>query len=210
MALGLVGLIDAKGINVAQPIWLWDCPTSAQNYAKGYFSTNWRPIHEIFEKNIENWRFWKSQLFWVCHFDFFALFPWKEVKVYWLARVGQNFDQAKHDNIFWTRPNILYPRVVYFIVLFVTYWALATCKFLLISSLQINQLNILLIIIYGSGFSYVFMSLELWILNHLAVICEIFFKKDSISCLELSIESCDHHFFSSLFEESCNLSKQSL
>ena len=27
LVLGLVGLIDAKGIDVAQPIWLWDCPT---------------------------------------------------------------------------------------------------------------------------------------------------------------------------------------
>ena len=27
LVLGLVGLIDAKGIDVAQPIWLWECPT---------------------------------------------------------------------------------------------------------------------------------------------------------------------------------------
>ena len=27
LVLGLVGLIDAKGIDVAQPIWSWDCPT---------------------------------------------------------------------------------------------------------------------------------------------------------------------------------------
>ena len=26
LVLGLVGLIDAKGIDVAQPIWLWGCP----------------------------------------------------------------------------------------------------------------------------------------------------------------------------------------
>ena len=25
--LGLVGLIDVKGINLAQPMWLWGCPT---------------------------------------------------------------------------------------------------------------------------------------------------------------------------------------
>ena len=25
--LGLVGLIDAKGIDLSQPIWLWGCPT---------------------------------------------------------------------------------------------------------------------------------------------------------------------------------------
>ena len=44
---------------------------------------------------------------------FFASFSWKQVKVYWLARMGQNFDQAKRDNTFWTRPNILYPSVAY-------------------------------------------------------------------------------------------------
>ena len=45
---------------------------------------------------------------WVGHFEFFfASFPWKQVKVYWLARMGQNFDQAKCDNTFWPMPNIL-------------------------------------------------------------------------------------------------------
>jgi hypothetical protein len=32
--LGLVGLNDAKGIDFAQPIWLWDCPTNAPKQAK--------------------------------------------------------------------------------------------------------------------------------------------------------------------------------
>ena len=30
----------------------------------------------------------------------FASFPWKVVKVYWFSRMGQNFDQAKHDDTF--------------------------------------------------------------------------------------------------------------
>ena len=34
LVLGLVGLIDAKGIDVAQPIWLWGCPTYAQKWPK--------------------------------------------------------------------------------------------------------------------------------------------------------------------------------
>ena len=54
-------------------------------------------------------------IFWVGHFDFFfskffsffAFFIWKLVKVYWLARMAQNFDQAKRDNTFWPTPNIL-------------------------------------------------------------------------------------------------------
>ena len=48
---------------------------------------------------IKNCQFWKTPFFWVCHFDFFfynffffASFPWKQVKVYWLARMGRNFD----------------------------------------------------------------------------------------------------------------------
>ena len=31
-------------------------------------------------------------------------------KVSWLARMGQNFDQAKRDNSFWPRPNILHVK----------------------------------------------------------------------------------------------------
>ena len=38
---------------------------------------------------------------------FFASFSWKSVKVYWLARMGQNFDQVKRDNTFWPMPIIL-------------------------------------------------------------------------------------------------------
>ena len=36
--LGLVGLNDAKGINVAQCIWPWGCPTKAQKQPKNAFS----------------------------------------------------------------------------------------------------------------------------------------------------------------------------
>ena len=35
--LGLVGLIDAKGIDGAQPIWSWGCLTWAQKQAKNAF-----------------------------------------------------------------------------------------------------------------------------------------------------------------------------
>ena len=34
LVLKLVGYIDAKGINVVQPIWSWGCPTWGQNRAK--------------------------------------------------------------------------------------------------------------------------------------------------------------------------------
>ena len=56
----------------------------------------------------------KSSVFWVGQFEFFfqiffPSFPWKQVKVYWLARMGQKFYQAK--NTFWPGPNILHPSV---------------------------------------------------------------------------------------------------
>ena len=37
LVLGLVGLIDAKGIDVAQPTWLWDCPIYTLKHAKNAF-----------------------------------------------------------------------------------------------------------------------------------------------------------------------------
>jgi hypothetical protein len=37
LVLGSVGLIDAKGINVAQPIWLSSCPTKGVKQAKNAF-----------------------------------------------------------------------------------------------------------------------------------------------------------------------------
>ena len=77
------------------------------------------PIHEIFTKKYWELEILKnvvflSRPFWIFIFKkkhFFAFFPWKQVKFYWLARTGQNFDQAKRDNSFWPRPNILPPSV---------------------------------------------------------------------------------------------------
>ena len=48
-----------------------------------------------------------SRPFWILVFKKkeFTSFPWKLVKVYWLARMDQNFDQAKGDNNFWPIPN---------------------------------------------------------------------------------------------------------
>jgi hypothetical protein len=60
------------------------------------------------QKFFENWRFWKISFFSVGHFEKFFLkkkkkiasFSCKMAKVSWLARMGQNFDQAKCDNTF--------------------------------------------------------------------------------------------------------------
>ena len=55
--------------------------------------------------DFEKWPCWKSVIlnfFFQKKIFFFAFFPWKLVKVYWLARMAQNFDQAK-----WPMPNIL-------------------------------------------------------------------------------------------------------
>ena len=78
------------------------------------------PIHEIFKKKIWKLAILKNALFFSRPFwNFFfqkkkknyASLSWKHVKVYWLARIGQNFDQAKRDNTFWPKPNILHPSV---------------------------------------------------------------------------------------------------
>ena len=66
------------------------------------------PIHQIFTKKFWELTILKNALFLSRPFwFFFAFFPWKLVKVYWLARMAQNFDQAKRDNTFWPTPNIL-------------------------------------------------------------------------------------------------------
>ena len=80
------------------------------------------PIYEIFAKKywelailkISIFLSWPSilNLFFQKYF-FFASFTWKQFKVYWLAKMGQNFDLAKCDNTFWPRPDILHPSVRY-------------------------------------------------------------------------------------------------
>ena len=102
LVLGLVELIDTKGINVTQPIWLSGCPMQAPKRAKntkksvlaiflayvgqpdGHIS--WVTLMPFASINPTNprtnlWNFgdncsafggsWKTQFFWVGHFDFF-------------------------------------------------------------------------------------------------------------------------------------------
>ena len=55
--------------------------------------TNPRTNPWTFHKKYWELSILKNALFWVGHFDFFfAFFPWKLIKVYWLARMGPNFD----------------------------------------------------------------------------------------------------------------------
>ena len=62
---------------------------------------------------FENLTFFESAIlnFFLPKKNCFASFPWKSVKVYWLARIAQNFDQAKGDYTFWIMPNILMKSV---------------------------------------------------------------------------------------------------
>ena len=70
---------------------------------------------------INPWNVWKK--YWE-NLSFFELailslkktffFCFRHVKVYWLTRMGQNFDQVKRDNTFWHRPNILHSSVYIF------------------------------------------------------------------------------------------------
>ena len=119
--LGLVGLNDAKGIDVAQLIWPWGSPTKAQKQPKTaiYVELNQCPSHhsilltqgpiwEIFAK-----KFWElailknelflSQPFWIFFLKkiiFFCLIPWKKVKVSWIAGMGRNFDDYPGFQLF--------------------------------------------------------------------------------------------------------------
>ena len=70
---------------------------------------------------LKNDLFCESAIFILFFFQkkIFASFPWKQVKVYRLARTGQNFDQAKRDDTFWSMSNILKGSVCIFIYLFI-------------------------------------------------------------------------------------------
>ena len=55
---------------------------------------------KFLKTNIENWRFWKSQFFFES--AIFCFIPMKTSQSFLVSK-----DQAKRDNIFWHRPNIL-------------------------------------------------------------------------------------------------------
>ena len=63
--LGLVGLNDAKGIDVAQRIWPWACPTKAQkqpkNTKKAFFAC-FTVVHEGMK--CQNQSLWKAIILW--------------------------------------------------------------------------------------------------------------------------------------------------
>ena len=69
------------------------------------------PIHEIFIKKFWELAILKNVVFFSR--SFWSFFFWKknvfshDNKSNWLARMGQNFDQAKRDNAFWPTPKIL-------------------------------------------------------------------------------------------------------
>ena len=147
--LGLVGLNDAKGIDVAQCIWPWGCPTKAQKQPKNAFSvlfgcfwafvgqphghirwatsmpfasfnptnprTNLRNFREKILRigDFEKWAFFESA---ILNF-FFASFPWKQAKVNWLARMGENFDDYTGFQPFFTLGKHFCPECVFFIYL---------------------------------------------------------------------------------------------
>ena len=66
-------------------------------------TTNPRTNRWNFHKNISRiGGFENLSFFWVAHFwkKISKKKNWKSVKVYWLTRMGQNFDQVKPDNTF--------------------------------------------------------------------------------------------------------------
>ena len=100
-----------KNFNVGQPHdhigWATSIPFASIN------TTNPRTNPWNFHKTIlriggfEN----LSRLFWSFFKYFFLLHSLENQSVSWLPRLGRNFDQAKRDNTFWPRPNIMHPSV---------------------------------------------------------------------------------------------------
>ena len=55
--LGLVGLNDVKGIDVAQRIWPWSCPTKAQKQPKNAFSVPMKISPNLYGR-MDGSKFW--------------------------------------------------------------------------------------------------------------------------------------------------------
>ena len=98
-----IGQIDWATLMPFTSINYTDPRTNLSNFYKKYWEL--AILKNIVILNQPSWFFFPN--------NFFALFPWTQVKVYWLARMGQNFDQAKHDNTSWLRPNILTGSVTF-------------------------------------------------------------------------------------------------
>ena len=106
--LGLVGLNDAKGIDVAQHIWPWGCQTKAQKQRKStenaFFGRFWAFVgqphgHISWATSMSftsfNWRFWKMSFFWVGHFEF------KKKKCFIPMKISPNLDGRIDGSKFW-------------------------------------------------------------------------------------------------------------
>ena len=74
-----------------------------------YPRTNPKNFHE---KTLRIGDFEKLSFFESAILNFFCFIPMKTSQSFWLARMGQNFDQAKRDNTFWPMLNILKGSVV--------------------------------------------------------------------------------------------------
>ena len=66
----------------------------------------------ISQKNIENWRFWKTQFFWVGHFGFF--FSKKKIFCFIPIKISKKFLDIKDETKFWWlldfQPKITQPK----------------------------------------------------------------------------------------------------
>ena len=72
--LGLVGLNDTKGIDVAQCIWPWGCPTKAQKQPKNAFSVLFWELAILKNELFLSRPFW---IFFSKIFFFFCFIPTK-------------------------------------------------------------------------------------------------------------------------------------
>ena len=89
-----------------QTAWIWLFRTAWQLYGLSHIRAfhmdlSYKPKDQslkFWQKNIENWRLWKSQFFWVGYFEYFYNFfsssPPKSGTNYGVESMGLNF----HDN----------------------------------------------------------------------------------------------------------------
>ena len=97
LVLWLVELIDAKGIDLSQPIWLWGCPTKSQKQPKNAFSV----ILRI--GDFEKCTFFESVIlnFFFCFFPMKisqSLLVSKDGSKFWSSQTWQHFlTHTKHS-----------------------------------------------------------------------------------------------------------------
>ena len=105
--LGLVGLNDAKGIDVAQHIWLWGCPTKAQKQPKStknaFFGCFWAFVGQP-----------HGHICWATSMPFASINPTNprtHLRIFWELAILKNelFFESAILNFFFEKKKFFFP-----------------------------------------------------------------------------------------------------